>query len=237
MRIMDRFIAFQISFALAGLAQSFFAARGDIMNPLLATIWVVPALVLIGGWAWRTEYARDNRLAQGGIIVAATIIAGGIFFLVNKNQVNISFEVGQNIDLIKPEYRWVRIRAYNSDYKEATCRAYLTQVRDIDDDTPIVTDTHPLQAADLGDGDKFQPVLVGGKKSIGRTFDILKVSKNNQYMTIASYPNFEDLYPHTLFPKGDYEFDISVTGTNCNSSAEKLKVEYRGGVDISVAER
>jgi len=56
-------------------------------------------------------------------------------------------------------------------------------------------------------------------------------------MTVASYPHFEDLYPHTLFPKGTYEFDISVTGTNCVASPEKLKIEYHGGTDIYVTER
>lgn len=235
---MQRLATYSIATAFAAGAQSFFGARGDATNWILQVLWgavaIAFALDLVLGYRPVKNSPRARMVARG--VAALCIALIGVYAYFNSVHANIEIEISQN-DLILVDARWIRFSAYNTDAKEASCRAYLTRLEKLGASLPKVPGSYSLQAADLGDGDRFQPVLIAGSRVIARDFDVALVVQTIPYMKIASIDHFDVLYPKEHFTVGVYEFDIVLAGTNCIAKPTRVKVDYRGGTDITFTKR
>jgi hypothetical protein len=217
--------------AFTSAAQAGFTARGDPMNPLLVTLWITLCWAILLAFLWDLRCLRLAKII--GSIALSIFAVVGICIATFTSSTNIVLRVGHDFDLwTTGPTRWVRIDAQNKSRKEATCRLMLNYFGK-DNEKPMLTTEIQLQASDGGDGDNRKPIEIGVDYS-HRKFDLFMLQQNRDTMQISSTVEwFKALVPQEL-GRGIYIAHVYVQGTNCISSTLNIRIEYKGGTDITL---
>jgi hypothetical protein len=234
---MDRRPLSAIVLALAGALQAAFVARGAAVNPALAIVWSLVAIVLLAEVIWHAEFTRGwGNKAKSVIVLLFVGLAAVVLepVAVALYYPGITFAIGNADPFVIKDIAgdiYVRLRVKNNNWQEASCRLYLGDLFEENSSPPkaIVKD-EALQfwASNGGDGDSFQALTINTGTS--RYFDVAEVKHGTDVLRIAS-SQFANRVTNQLQP-GKYRMTIKTNGSNCGSDPHDIRLTYVGGSEI-----